>query len=278
MNLAASLRKHWPEYLIEACALGLFMISAGVFTLLLEYPGSPLQQMIASPGLRRALIGIAMGLTAICLIYSRWGEQSGAHMNPAVTLTFLRLGKISAADALCYITAQFAGGTLGVALVHWVFGQAFERPPVYYVTTLPGPAGIAAAFVAEVCISLVLMLTVLVCSNHARLARYTGLCAGVLVTLYITLEAPVSGMSMNPARSFASALPAGELPSLWLYGTAPVLGMLLGAQLYLAVAGRQRVKCAKLLHPPTVRCIHCNYEPARAGGPIAGTTSTMGGR
>jgi len=274
VNVSRSLRAHWPEYLIEAWALGMFMISAGVFTLLFEYPGSPLQQAIASPGLRRALIGLAMGATAVGLIYSRWGKQSGAHMNPAVTLTFLRLGKIRPADALFYIVAQFVGGILGVAVVRWIFGAAFEGPPVSYVATLPGVAGPAVAFIAETGISLGMMLTVLVCSNNARLARYTGLCAGTLVALYITVEAPLSGMSMNPARSFASALPAGQLSSQWLYFTAPVLGMLLGAQLYLYGAGRRRVKCAKLLHPTTVRCIHCNYQPGQLSDPAAAIPSS----
>ena len=67
--------------------------------------------------MRRGLIGVAMGLTAIALIYSPWGKRSGAHMNPSVTLTFWRLGKIKSIDALFYIVFQFLGGWVGVALV-----------------------------------------------------------------------------------------------------------------------------------------------------------------
>lgn len=89
----ASLRNHWPEYLIEASTLGLFMISACTFCLLLEHPDSLLRQQLEAPLARRVLMGVAMGLTAIAIIYSPWGKRSGAHMNPAVTLTFLRLGK-----------------------------------------------------------------------------------------------------------------------------------------------------------------------------------------
>src|SRR5262245_56889676 len=112
--MSHALRQHWPEYLIEGALLGLFMISAVLFTVLLEQPVSPVHQAIANPHLRRMLIGVAMGLTAIALIYSPWGQRSGAHMTPATTLTFLRLGKVQPWDAAFYIVAQFLGGVLGV--------------------------------------------------------------------------------------------------------------------------------------------------------------------
>jgi aquaporin Z len=262
-DLAGALRTHWPEYLMEAWGLGLFMVSAGVFATLLEYPGSPLHVLLPDADLRRAIIGIAMGLTAVGIIYSPWGQQSGAHLNPAVTLTFLRLGKVAPVDALFYIVAQFAGGTLGVLLVRLLFGAAFTAPPVSWVATLPGEGGVAPAFVAEFLISLGLMLVVLTVSNHDRLARFTGVFAGVLVALYITLEAPLSGMSMNPARSFASAAPAESWQHLWIYFTAPLLGMLTASWVYVALRTRAAVHCAKLDHPPHRRCIHCGYEPGR---------------
>ena len=91
-----ALRQHWPEYLMEAAGLGMFMISACLFGTLLEYPGSPVHNAIADPMLRRVLMGFAMGLTAIGIIYSPWGKQSGAHINPSITMTFFRLGKIGA--------------------------------------------------------------------------------------------------------------------------------------------------------------------------------------
>ena len=258
---AAALRAHWPEYLIEAWALGVFMISAGVFATLLGYPGSPLLQFLPGAGLRRALIGMAMGLTAIFLIYSPWGKRSGAHMNPAVTLTFLRLGKVGSWDAVFYIAAQFLGGTAGVLLAAAILRDRFTTAPVHYVATLPGPPGPTVAFAAEFAISTLLMSVILHVSNHPRLARFTGLCAGILVATYITVEAPLSGMSMNPARSFASAAPAGLWDSLWIYFTAPVLGMQAAAAWYAWRHGIQAVRCAKLLHPREQRCIHCGYTP-----------------
>jgi aquaporin Z len=257
--------RHWPEYLIEGWALGTFMISAGVFTVLIEHPDFGVPAIIDSAALRRALVGLAMGATAIALIYSPWGRRSGAHMNPAVTLTFWWLGKVRRTDALAYIAAQFAGGLLGVLVVLAAFGERFAAPPVSFVATLPA-RGAAVAFWLELAISCGLMLTVLGFSRQARLAPYTGLAAGALVASYIAFEAPYSGMSMNPARSFASAAPAGSFTDLWIYFIAPPLGMVLAAALHRALGAADPITgaCAKLVHAGDARCIHCGYEPVAA--------------
>jgi aquaporin Z len=253
----ASLRLHWPEYLMEGGLLGVFMVSACVFGALYEFPRSPVHQAIMPGFLRRVLMGISMGLTAVAIIYSPWGKQSGAHINPSVTLTFLRLGKIRGWDAFFYVASQFIGAVLGVTLVALVLGKAVSDPAVRYVVTTPGPHGPWVAVVAEFVIASILMSAVLYFSNHHRLARYTGLVAGLLVATYITLEAPFSGMSMNPARTFGSALPPMIWDGLWVYLTAPPLGMLFAAELYLWRKGRQAVKCCKLHHDNSKRCIFC---------------------
>ncbi len=108
-----ALSEHWPEYLCEALELCLFMISAGAFTILLEHPASPVCSAIPDPFLRRMLVGLAMGSTAIAIVFSPLGKRSGAHFNPAVTLTFWRLGKVKGIDAIFYIIAQFLGGIAG---------------------------------------------------------------------------------------------------------------------------------------------------------------------
>src|SRR5690348_17544890 len=119
----AALRAHWPEYLIEAAGLGVFMMVAGLCVIL---AGTPLAETaIPSPDLRRALLGVAMGLIAIALIYSPWGMRSGAHLNPAVTLTFWRLGKIALVDAAFYALAQFLGGAAGTLLLAVLCGGRF---------------------------------------------------------------------------------------------------------------------------------------------------------
>jgi aquaporin Z len=257
--MLTALRKYWPEYLIEAACLGIFMISAGVFTALFEYPNSPAHHAIASSDVRRALIGIAMGLTAVGLIYSPWGQQSGAHMNPAVTLTFFRLGKVAKWDAVFYIAAQFIGGLLGVLLTKAALGMTFTHPNVNYVVTVPGAAGVAAAFVGEALIACGMMLMILLVTNTPKLARWTGVFAGTLVALYITFEAPYSGMSINPARTVASALPSGVWTAGWIYFVAPIGGMMLAVEIFRALRKGAQVACAKLNHDLRHRCIFCGH-------------------
>jgi aquaporin Z len=259
-----ALRHHYPEYLMEAAGLGIFMIAASVVTVLFEHPLSPIRPAIPDPLLRRLLIGVAMGLTAMAIIYSPWGKQSGAHLNPVVTLTFFRLGKIQGWDAFFYIVAQFIGGLLGVSLVSGLLKEAMADPAVNYVVTLPGSAGAGVAFLAELIISFGLMLMVLFVSNSPSRGQYTGLFAGILIATYITLEAPLSGMSMNPARTMASAIPAQNWTALWVYFTAPLFGMLLASEVYVRWKGQQAVRCAKLHHQNDKRCIfRCGY-PAQS--------------
>ncbi len=246
---------------MEAAGLGIFMVSACMFGTLLEHPDSPVHQAVSSPVARRGLMGLAMGLTAIAFIYSRWGQRSGAHINPSVTLTFFRLGKIAPTDAGFYVLAQFMGGAGGVLLSAAILRESLADPAVRYVVTGPGAKGMAIAFLAELIISFGLMMAVLISSNSTRIHRFTGLFAGILVATYILVEAPLSGMSMNPARTLASALPARLWTSLWVYFTAPVLGMLAAAELYVRWRGTHSVFCAKLNHHGRAQCIfHCRYK------------------
>lgn len=259
---------HWPEYLVEATCLGLFVISAVAFATLLQHPSSPLVAWHSSPFVRRIPMGVAMGLTAMALIYSPLGRRSGAHMNPAVTLAFARLGKVAPRDAFGYVGAQFAGGTIGIVAATLLLGGLPSHPSVNYIATLPGAHGSAAAFAAEAAISFLMMAMVLCLSNTPQLARFTGASAGLLVATYIVFEAPVSGMSMNPARTFGPNLFAGAAHTLWVYFTAPPIGTLVAAEVFVRWRGRSWIRCAKLHHTPGAACIfRCAYgasPPPRA--------------
>ncbi len=252
---AAPLTFHWPEYLIEAFCLGAFMVSACLCTAALEYPGSPLRQVIGSGVARRGLIGLGMGLTALALIYSPWGKRSGAHMNPSVTLSFLRLGKIRPLDGGFYVLFQFLGGWLGVAASALLIRPWIAHPTIAYIVTIPGRGGPAIAWIAEFGISFLLMFSVLFVSGRPKFAGWTGVVAGTLVALFILLEAPLSGMSLNPARTLGSALMAGNYDHLWIYFTAPPAGMLAATQIFRAQPRSQA--CAKLMHQTGTCCIFC---------------------
>lgn len=266
---------HWPEYLMEAALLGGFMVSACGFCVLVEHPAAPIRARVADASARRLLMGLAMGLTAVVLIYSPWGQQSGAHMNPAVTLAFLVLGKIAPADALFYVVAQFVGGAAGVVLSQLALGRWLDHPTVNYVVTIPGPRGVGVAWIGECAISFGLMLTVLYASNDAVLSRYTGWFAGALLAIYVTVEAPLSGMSLNPARTFGSAVVARQWKAYWVYVTAPIIGMLLASSAYAALPTHNRVYCAKLDHCNGRCCIfHCDFDHLLPAAPPPASAPT----
>jgi aquaporin Z len=228
-------KNHWPEYLIEAWCLGTFMVSACFFGVLLFNPNSP----TATLGFmtRNLLMGLAMGATAVGIITSPWGKRSGAHFNPAVTLTFLRLGKIDSKDAAFYILFQFIGGTAGVLLSWFILQDLLANDAVNFVATVPGSPGLGAAFAGELIISFFMMTVILVTGKAAPLSRFTPLIAGCLLAAYIAIESPISGTSMNPARTFASALISGHWTGWWIYFTAPTIAMLGASECFLRAQG-----------------------------------------
>jgi aquaporin Z len=108
------------------------------------------------------------------------------------------------------------------------------------------------------------MQVVLQVSSRPRLARYTGACAAALVAVYIAVESPLSGMSMNPARTVGSAAFAHVWTGWWIYFVAPLLGMLSSAELFRILPRAEAALCAKLYHAPGVRCIFCEHHAGTA--------------
>ncbi len=229
MNTASKL--NWKSYFIEAWALGMFMISATGFVVLFEHPVFHVNTLIPSATVRRIFIGAAMGITAILLIYSKWGKQSGSHMNPAVTLANYSLNRISLVDTVGYILFQIMGASAAMFLLKILFANYISHPSVNYIITQPGKPGVAVAAFAEFSMSFIIFLMVMIISN-SKLMKYTGWFAGTFVFIFISIEAPLSGMSINPARSLGSAIAADSWGSFWLYIISPVAGMLLSAFLF----------------------------------------------
>ena len=255
LGVAASLRLHWPEYLMEAGEMSFFMFCTCSFATLLWHPASPVRHFVISGIVRRALMGLAIGATMLALIMSPWGKQSGGHINPAMTFAFYRLKKLRPWDALFYGVGQFSGATIGVALATFLLRGAPGDGTVRYAVTTPGVYGVAVAFAAELAISFILMITVLLVTNHERLARYAPYFVGSLYAVNITFETPLSGMSMNPARTFGPAAYGGYWHTLWIYFIAPTVGMLVAAETFLRTRRGVVPYCAKLHNANQDRCI-----------------------
>ncbi len=256
LPLAETLRRHWPEYAIETAFLAAFVLCAGVVSAWLPRSAGPAPELVVL----RVLAGIAMGLVLIAMIYSPWGRRSGTHLNPAITLAYLRLGKVGRWDALFYLLAQIAGGLVAVALLrHGALLPAAAPSPLLSVST--GPSNGWTASVTEFVLSATAMLLILFTSNHASWFRWTGLVYGLIVMLIVACAAPLAGFGMNVARLLAVDISGNVAAVQWLNLLPPLLGMQAGVEAYRLLTGRSQVLCAKLAHNTHGRCIFRCQHP-----------------
>jgi len=230
--MKASFSKNWKHYLQEALGLGIFMISACFFSALLEANNAGLHKAIGDAFIRNILIGILMGGTALFIFYSPFTSPSGSQINPAVTLSFLWLGKMCHWDAIFYIIFQFMGGTLAVYIMQYILGAQLTELPVNSAATIPGKWGEIPAIITEYIIAFLTMTMVLFTSAHPRLKKFTRIFAACLVTCWVIIAGPISGFGMNPARSFASALPSHTWTAFWIYLIIPIAGMISATEIF----------------------------------------------
>ncbi len=260
-SLADALRSHWREYLMEATELAALMFSLCTAGTLLYGYRSPLTRLRLTALTQSTIMGIVLATATFLIIQSPFGRRSGAHFNPALTLAYLSVGRVHRWDALWYILAQFTGGLAGVSLARLIFGTNLSDFPVQYVVTLPGRYGYAAAFLSEFLASLFGMIVVLVSSNSKRLSPYSPIIVATMTVLYFTLFRPLSTYSVNPARSFSSALFAHLWQGMWIYFIAPSLGTITAIVLYKKVAGPERLYCAKVFHDLRSTCpFDCRFH------------------
>lgn len=194
--------------------------ATGTFALVFAGTGAIIVNDVSGGLVTHPGIAMVFGLIVMAVIYAL-GDVSGAHINPAVTLAFWSAGRFPARQIAPYIFSQCAGGLLAsLALLLMFPGHSG------YGITLPA-GGAPQSFAMEFILSFLLMFVII---NVATGAQEKGVMAGAAIGAVVGLEAmfggPVSGASMNPARSLAPALVAGEPRYLWLYLLAPVLGML----------------------------------------------------
>ncbi len=112
---------------MEAAELALYMFFTCAFATLLQHPASPVRHLVPNVVARRALMGLAMGLTIVAIVMSPWGKQSGGHFNPAITVTFYHLGKVEFWDSWFYIVAQFVGAIVGVCVARYLTAGSAGR-------------------------------------------------------------------------------------------------------------------------------------------------------
>jgi aquaporin Z len=257
LTWATTLRRHWPEYAVEALFLATFVVVAGLVSAWLE--GGAIAGA-ANLGLRRAAAGVAMGLLLMAMIYSPWGRRSGTHLNPAITLAWLRLGKIGRPDALFYTLAQVAGALVAVTLLrNGALLPAATRPSLLSASL--GPIDEWAAFLTEFVLSASAMLLILYTSNHASWFRWTGVLYALLVMLIVACAAPLSGFGMNLARLLAVDASGNLASARWLNLLPPLLGMQLAVEAWRRLTGRSQALCAKLAHNTHGRCIFRCQHP-----------------
>jgi aquaporin Z len=252
-------------YLAEFIGV-MILLGVGLTAVTIDFAtASPVPGWIPDPLLRRLITGSIFAGTGTLVVYSVLGRISGAHLNPAMTLAFLRAGKVRPRTAAGYVLAQVAGALAGAALVRLAWGGLATSVDVG--ATRPGTSGSVVAFVAEAIMTFLLVTLVMRMVGTPRLARYTGLAAGVLVAFLVTVEAPISGTSLNPARSLGPAIVAGVYADLWVYLIAPIAGAL--AAVWVSMRTDRPVPCAKLYHTDEFDChfAACAYR-ARARVPI----------
>ncbi len=246
---------------MEGTEIAVLMLSTCICGALIYSRDSPLLAVTPSPVSRSILMGISIATTTFLIIRSPFGRRTGAHFNPAVTLTFFWLGRVHRWDATCYVVAQFTGAVAGVLVADRIPGLQLSAAPVYYLVTVPGNGGSVVAFVGEYVLSALLMGVVLYSSNHRRLTQFAPLFVALLTVSYFAFSSSISGYSVNPARSFSSALFAWMWQGIWIYFLAPCLGMLTAATFYIRTFGPDSVYCAKIFHDLRSVCpFLCHFQ------------------
>ena len=251
---------HWPEYGAELIGTA-FLVFVGLSAVVFDFgKGLPPSTLIPDASLRRLITGLIFAGSGSLVAISPFGRLSGAHINPSVSLAFWAHGKMRHHDIIGYIGGKFMVSIIGEAILVLVWGS--YAVSVSDGMTLPG-AGypLWVVFLAELALTALLVLAIFICVSTQRFMRWTPLVTWLLVATMVWLEAPISGTSLSPARSFGPALFAGIWTQQWLYYIAPPLGALLAVGLYrLLAAGEHDVVTGKLFHVPQYRSVFKNVS------------------
>lgn len=240
-------RLHPDMYASELAGTALLVAVGLSIVIALWGTGAPLADLPIAPGARRLLNGFLFGSVGAAIAYSPIGKISGAHINPAMTFAFWLQGKLRWRDASCYVLAQLAGAAIGaLLLLCWGDVGASDN----WGASLPSKAlPLPDAIAGEVVCTFALVALVFVFASRPATQFYTPLVNPPLFAILTWLEAPVSGASANPARSFGPELVGWAWSSWWVYWIGPLLGAALAVgTVQYGLIGRHRPHQARLFH------------------------------
>lgn len=260
---------HLSEWACELAGTAILMF-CGLSVVAVDFGhGMPLSHAVATmiPARtgRTLMVGLFFGGVAALVSITPLGRRSGAHLNPAVTFGFWLTGHVSRQDLVGYALAQCLGATLGVIALVLVWGRIAIG--IFDVRTVPG-RGIAepVAAVLESVMTAALLLTIFAFTSRPRLARWTPLAVWLVLTVLIWQGAPLTGTSLNPARTLGADLVAGDLSSFWVYVAGPLAGAALAAAVARLAYARIYPLTAKYFHHHRYRSVFKTALPTSGPG------------
>ena len=248
---------HWRIWAAEATGTALMVLAIVAAASLALGRGSPVAEALPDRGAGFFVLGAIVAPCVALIAVSPLGRLSGAHINPAVTVGFWSLGRVSRHDLVGYVAAQLLGGLAGAYLARLLLPRSATESIGGAVTHPDVP--LAAAVALEAGLTALLLAVVFLFVSVARLARWTPLALVPLLTAIIWLGSPWTGASLNPARSEGPAVAFGDLSDLWLYCVAPVIGALAVGLVWRRLS--MRPKTAKLFHDPSYPCTFATELP-----------------
>jgi len=234
----------WQLFLAEMIGTALLMFLGLSSVILMFGQDNPIEKLVPSIVVRRAMNGFLFGSVGALIALSPLGKISGAHVNPVVTMGFWLMGKMRRRPAVGYVLAQFVGALLGsIPLVLWgPLGRSIN-----FAATVPGNGYTTlTVLLGEVLTTFCLVTALCIFLAFHRLRRYTPLMIPILFAIMVPLEASISGISVNPARSFGPSVISGVWKGWWIYWIGPLLGSLLAILFCNSFA--KRIETAKLYH------------------------------
>lgn len=239
---------HWGEWLAEAVGTAVLFGAGFIVVAALISPRSPIADAVRP--IRFLLVGLNFGILSALITISPIGRRSGAHLNPAVTVAFWLRRDVHPHDLAGYLAAQFTGavaGTVGFSLVAGAWAES-----IHHARTSSAPVGALGGVAIEAGLTLGLLIAVFTCLARPRLMRWTPAILGLVLAGLIWVGSPLTGASLNPARSLAPALIEGNVDGIWIYFAGPVLGAALAVAL--TKATRAAPLTAKIFHGSRCRC------------------------